>query len=143
MKMNTKESSRRWTFARLSNIFIMMGMLFTRSTAFAPSIHPTFRRPKSETLDNSRFHSTIQPSTSLKVSLSSLMESKPKSFEDRMRDLVMGGRTNAAIPSENSDSKLPKNVKVVKTLDEYKKVVGGERDRIVVVRFFAPWCKVR
>ena len=60
-----------------------------------------------------------------------------------MRDLVMGGRTNAAIPSENSDSKLPKNVKVVKTLDEYKKVVGGERDRIVVVRFFAPWCKVR
>ena len=60
-----------------------------------------------------------------------------------MRDLVMGGRTTTAKPTGSSDSKLPKNVKVVKTLDEYKKVVGDERDRIVVVRFFAPWCKVR
>ena len=141
--MNTIESSRRWTFAKLSNIFMVIGMIFTRSAAFAPSIPFSSPGPKSEALCNSRFYSTIQSSSTLEVSSSSLMESTPKSFEERMRDLVMGGRTTTAKPTGSSDSKLPKNVKVVKTLDEYKKVVGDERDRIVVVRFFAPWCKVR
>ena len=32
-------------------------------------------------------------------------------------------------------------VQMVDNLDDYKKVVADESDRIVVVRFFAPWCK--
>jgi len=33
------------------------------------------------------------------------------------------------------------NLQLVKTLDQYKSVVGQENERIVVVRFFATWCK--
>ncbi len=32
-------------------------------------------------------------------------------------------------------------VQLVDTLEDYKRIVVDERDHIVVVRFFAPWCK--
>lgn len=41
------------------------------------------------------------------------------------------------------DKSLPANLKIVTTIDEYKDVVGCEKERIVAVRFFARWCKVR
>jgi len=31
----------------------------------------------------------------------------------------------------------------IETLQEYKNIVGGNTDKLVVVRFYAPWCKVR
>jgi hypothetical protein len=72
---------------------------------------------------------------------SSIMQSPRQSFEDRMRGMVLGGRKKKQATKEKQQ--LPQNIKVVRNLDEYKTVVGGERERIVVVRFFAPWCKVR
>lgn len=81
-----------------------------------------------------------------------------KSFERRMRDLVLG------TPRKQSDSDLiqhqtkqqpldqydvnemvgvPSNVKVINSLEEYKQIVGEERKLLVVVRFFASYCKVR
>lgn len=83
------------------------------------------------------------PSYQSELSMSSsIMESPRHSFEDRMRDLVIGGRKKKTVIEEKSKL-LPANMKIVTSLSDYKKVVGGERDRIVVVRFFAPWCKVR
>lgn len=82
--------------------------------------------------------------TTVKLSMASsfLMESTRQSFEDRMRNAVLGGRSKE--PSAASKAaKLPENIKVASTLDEYKNIVGGERERLVVVRFYAPWCKVR
>jgi len=38
-------------------------------------------------------------------------------------------------------SNKPDNLYVVETLEEYKKLVGGNQ-KLVVVRFYAPWCKV-
>ena len=31
----------------------------------------------------------------------------------------------------------------LETLEEYKNIVGGNKDKLIVVRFYAPWCKVR
>lgn len=59
-------------------------------------------------------------------------------FERRMRDLVLG---SPKTKKETGTKNLPSNVKVVKTLQEYKKVVGEEQEKIVVTRFYAPWCK--
>jgi len=63
-------------------------------------------------------------------------------FQDRMRRLVTrdrqreaGGRSRTA-----TDRRHP-NVMVIDTLEEYKTVVGDEKDRLVVVRFYATWCK--
>lgn len=72
----------------------------------------------------------------------SLKEAQKSSFEDRMRSVLIGDRKREAAKKE-AKKKLPENIKIVTTLDEYKNVVGNEKDRIVVVRFFARWCKVR
>ena len=46
--------------------------------------------------------------------------------------------------SSNSNNRdvLPDNLIVVNTLPQYKAAVGDEAEKICVVRFFAPWCKV-
>jgi hypothetical protein len=64
------------------------------------------------------------------------------SFEQRMRNMVLGNpkRTVATVVPKR---KLPPNVHVVQTLQEYKKMVADETQSIVAVRFYAPWCKVR
>jgi thiol-disulfide isomerase/thioredoxin len=36
---------------------------------------------------------------------------------------------------------LPSNVFTVESLADYKVVVGDERERVVAVRFYAPWCR--
>ena len=53
------------------------------------------------------------------------------SFERRMRDLVLGS------PETRQRKQLPPNVHHVETLQEYKRVVGDEKKKIVAVRFYA------
>ena len=60
-------------------------------------------------------------------------------FEKRMRKIAQRDMKRP----RRRNSKVPNNLKQVKTLHEYKDVVGGEKERLVVVRFYAPWCKVR
>lgn len=42
---------------------------------------------------------------------------------------------------KNSQERQRTNIEHVETIQEYKTVVADEHDRIVVVRFFAPWCR--
>lgn len=70
---------------------------------------------------------------------------RSKSFEKRMRELVVGvpkpqQTTKKAAPE--GARKLPPNVCTVQTLADYKKIVGDEKDKVVAVRFHAPWCRV-
>ena len=58
-----------------------------------------------------------------------------------MRNIVQGQRKT--VPVTKKPSNMPENIQIATSLDEYKQIVGGERERIVVVRFYAPWCKVR
>jgi len=64
-------------------------------------------------------------------------------FQRRMLERMTGKKLSGTKTRRRTGRriKLPPNVKTVRTLDEYKKVVAGEKDRIVVVRFFATWCK--
>lgn len=78
-----------------------------------------------------------------------------QSFERRMRNLVLGNpqppQTNHHAPTENallSPSRttmprvgLPPNVRTVHSLSDYKALVGDERNKMVVVRFYADWCR--
>lgn len=71
-----------------------------------------------------------------------------QSFERRMRDLVLGGkdvvrRSSTVAPTATNTRKLPSNVLTVESLQDYKKVVADEPEKMVAVRFYAPWCKVR
>jgi len=79
---------------------------------------------------------------------------QPRSFEERMRDMVLGRPQSSSATSEQRRvvvqqpkqqqrrSFLPPNVQTIESLDEYKRVVGDEREKIVAVRFYATYCKV-
>jgi thiol-disulfide isomerase/thioredoxin len=91
------------------------------------------------------------------LSAHATLDSRPSSsssrgdFESRMRKLLngrvgLGGnrRKIQSEPSSDIDRRvhgLPTNFHVVQTLQEYKEVVGDEKEKIVCTRFFAPWCK--
>jgi hypothetical protein len=67
-------------------------------------------------------------------------------FEQRMRNLVTRGNAQKTVKRQKKDiahGTRPGNVKVVTTLEEYKEHIGGEKDKLIVVRFYATWCKVR
>lgn len=65
-------------------------------------------------------------------------------FEQRMRNLVTRGNAQKTVKRQKKDiahGTRPGNVKVVTTLEEYKEHIGGEKDKLIVVRFYATWCK--
>ena len=66
------------------------------------------------------------------------------SFKDRMRNIVVKDRLRSAEAKVGVGGKngRPSNVKVVHTLEDYKMAVGDENEKLVVVRFYATWCKV-
>mmetsp|Transcript_16492 Transcript_16492/g.23259 ORF Transcript_16492/g.23259 Transcript_16492/m.23259 type:complete len:275 (+) Transcript_16492:316-1140(+) len=83
--------------------------------------------------------------------------SSSSSFEQRMRKLALDGQNNhlksslsskkngRRQPIEKKKKKIggdkPSYIHTVHTLQEYKREVGDEHDKIVVVRFYAEWCK--
>ena len=68
------------------------------------------------------------------ISAVTTQQNNPSSdFRRRMRSLVKRRQQN--------DGK-PTNIRTANTLVEYKNVLDENRDKIVVVRFYATWCKV-
>ena len=63
----------------------------------------------------------------------------PHSFERRMRDLVLPKKKPTTVQTDSR----PANLKVVETLLDFKRVVADEEDRVVAVRFYSPFCRVR
>jgi hypothetical protein len=59
-------------------------------------------------------------------------------FQKRMKGLVK--RNGIA---QRKEVEKPSNLKTVHTLIDYKQMLEENSDKIVVVRFFATWCKVR
>lgn len=60
-------------------------------------------------------------------------------LEQRLRDLVFFSKQEKA----RNNSKNAVVVQTIESLQEYKTVVADETEKIVAVRFYAPWCKVR
>jgi len=64
------------------------------------------------------------------------------SFSDRMRNLVQSPVKKRTVPNNKTNTRnKPKNLYVATTLDDYKSLVGDEKESIVIVRFYATWCK--
>lgn len=87
------------------------------------------------------------------LSYSNTLEVPPPSatdagFEERMKKIVLQQqqqqqqqkRPSAAV-SAPSRPRSRSPVTEVLTLEDYKKVVAEERERVTVVRFYAPWCR--
>jgi len=63
------------------------------------------------------------------------------SFHQRMRDIVFTKTARTTEKTGNRVNKKPANLQTIETLEEYKNVIANQGDKIVVVRFFATWCK--
>ena len=63
------------------------------------------------------------------------------SFGDRMRSLVNTQQERKASRAIRQ-SKKPENLLTIKTLEDYDKALKAAGDKLVVVRFYAEWCKV-
>ena len=57
------------------------------------------------------------------------------------KKLIQWGRDKIPILSSKRREKGNKNIKRITTMEEYKKHVVNVTDKIVVVRFFATWCR--
>ena len=78
---------------------------------------------------------------------SSNSASRMTDFQRRMKGLV---KRNNGSASSNGRRTLgqratdkPTNLKTVNSLEEYKEALDENAGKVVVVRFFATWCKVR
>ena len=64
-------------------------------------------------------------------------------FEKRMRTMLEEQKVAKKTAATQQVNKIPTSViQQVLSLEEYKSVVMEETDKIVVVRFHAPWCRV-
>jgi hypothetical protein len=151
-------STRRWTIWLLSAVLVMMGLpstlsykvnipKVTRSHVFSGTRLSEARKEGA----NEDFEETYalrripkKRSSASKVRMTSTVidhSTISSPFERRMRDMVLTNDNKKK--ARQTPSNLPSNVKMVTSLEEYKKLVGEETDKVVVARFYAPWCKVR
>ena len=73
------------------------------------------------------------PSQSSPVSASRMSD-----FQQRMKGIVKRN-----VGTSRSAAERPANLRTVHTLEEYKDALDASSGKMVVVRFFATWCKVR
>ena len=64
-------------------------------------------------------------------------------FQKRMRNLVSTAPSKVGKRRPRRNENVPDNLLVIDTLEEFKNLIQGNDDKIIVVRFYAPWCKVR
>ena len=96
----------------------------------------TFSKPSTNFQYKPQSTSTIASATIDSPPSSSASEMS--SFQKRMLE-----RMNPTKKKMATNRNIPANLMKIETLLEYKKVVGGNTDKLIVVRFYAPWCKVR
>ena len=101
---------------------------------FVPAPNVAFRRTENIM--------SLRMSSSVAVAGVESQGRRRSSFKDRMRNIVVKDRRRSADAKVGGKNGRPSNVKVVRTLDDYKIAVGDEHDKLVVVRFYATWCKV-
>jgi len=119
-------------FRGLKFVIVTLSLLAIRiSLAFTPSIITQHRTNNARSTMPHFGAATLEAGSSFEMS----------SFANRMKNII---KKDAQKADEMKAQKagLPTNVVRLSTLSDFKKVVVDEnKDKIVVVRWYAPWCK--
>lgn len=117
------------------------------SSSFSLSRIPLDVRPTAAaSFRASQLHSTVdmpmRPMEEEKEKNSKKNNGKGNNEEGNQKEWkeVVGGFVPKFLKRDGAETKLP-TIELVDTIEDYKRVVVDEQDQIVVVRFFAPWCK--
>ena len=134
-----RRPSQRCSFYRtslLKNIFLASCWILQIRIAgsFTPSLSRSHASIPMASI-RSRSESTTQvPATTIDSPSGSM-----SNFERRMKKLVQTTPKTKTVPQN-----MPENIQTVETLEEFKNVICSNKDdKLIVVRFYAPWCKVR
>ena len=128
--------------------FCAFAMLVSGSFADAFSMRMEYKPPVKSSVQKlypARGQSSDRRSSDQSASAAGVFAPPPRrtSFEQRMRNLVLPNKKNSQAKALNSSARRrPANVLHVETLQDYKKVVGDETEKVVAVRFYATYCKV-
>lgn len=88
-----------------------------------------------------QFSTCITAAATLDNSASSF-DTASSNFAKRMKNLIkQDTQREKAKKMTKNIAGAPKNLLRLSTMKEFKKFVGDEEDKIVVVRWYAPWCK--
>jgi len=84
-----------------------------------------------------------QRQANLPPTAATTLDTSPSSYEmsnfaNRMKNLM---NKDTQRTKKRKVARGPKNLVRLTTLQDFKKVVGDEKERLVVVRWYAPWCK--
>jgi len=112
-----------------TNAFTNNNMAFSRTSLYSESTHAWNRNNYSR--NRCITHSTVAGPTP---------PSEMSAFERRMRTLV-DRQQKQKVTRSTAKSNRPQNLQVVTKLNEYDKALKAANGRIVVVRFYAKWCK--
>lgn len=127
----------------IANIVLVLMSISSLAASFTFGTSNTF--PHSTASFHNKITQQLSASAMEVPNRLSYNEGEPNmsAFERRMRGIVLGreNKSPSPIKKKRNGSERPPNVRTVETLEEYKKFVGEEREKIVVVRFFATWCK--
>lgn len=137
-----KKSCRGFRFLSLCMIIAMTINMTAVESYVHPHIHSICRHRVQEERIN-MYTSVLEMATgTLDAPRSGEMEMSD--FQRRMRRLVTEKddqkRARRSF-KRNIKKRGPPNFQIIDTLEDYKKVVGGNKDKLIVVRFYAPWCK--
>mmetsp|Transcript_7395 Transcript_7395/g.18348 ORF Transcript_7395/g.18348 Transcript_7395/m.18348 type:complete len:231 (-) Transcript_7395:111-803(-) len=73
-------------------------------------------------------------------------DKKPSDFQSRMKRIVVQQRRRPTTQQSRRKNNIyrPENVKIAESLEDFATVIdeGRRSDRVVVVRFYATWCKL-
>jgi len=167
-RSSTVRSCCRWQTMQLVVVtmmmtFISLALQMSAVSSFHFVLMPNYKPPVKHSVSKirnsrggDRHHPSVpetRPSTSTsKSAYAGTMSLSPppaapqqKTFEERMRDLVLGETLTQTQKSTAGPTTVqkPANCVTVKDLREYKRVVADEDEKIVAVRFHSPWCRVR
>lgn len=142
-----RRQRRRWFRSSCKSIQLAMFLIAAAATtiigrscyAFSPPSLPTIRTSHTS---NTRYSNYMSPVAEIPASKSKTTPQPSQQygggstdFRRRMKNLVKRKQQQAV--------DRPNNVRTAFTLEEYKEVLDENNGKIVVVRFFATWCKVR
>lgn len=141
---STREEQQRWRCTyqtRFSNRSMLINVLCITLSIFISSPCQAFTTFASLSIPSRS--SNVQPYSFSPLS-AAVIDNSPSSYEmsnfaRRMKNLIKKDAKKTQPPSSKD---IPDNLVRLTTLQEFKKVVGDEKEKLVVVRWYAPWCKV-
>jgi len=128
-------------------LYIILALGPTSIAAFTPSSQNTHSSPSI----NSHHHHQHGRKRNLIITSAATIDGSPSSYEmsdfaRRMKNIIRKDaqqqqQQRRSNRGSTTSPKAPKNLMRITTLSEFKQVVGDEEDKLVVVRWYAPWCK--